>query len=143
MKLTIENPQADVIYPIPRFNDYGVTIDGRVYTRKRGKPWREMALHLKGKKGTRQGDYYKIKLYRDGTCYQIAVHILIARTFHGDRPTPTHVVNHIDANKRNNHFTNLEWITYAQNTRHAIEVGAMAQPYIPTKAEVESRAISA
>jgi hypothetical protein len=132
----IINPIDGEIYPIPRFDDYGVTTDGRVFTRKFGRPWREMALHLKGKKGSRQGDYYKIKLYRDGTCYQVGVHILIARTFHGEKPTPMHVVDHIDTNKRNNHYTNLEYVTYSENTKRAIATGVMPQPYIaPARSE--------
>jgi hypothetical protein len=140
MKARIPEPQDGVIYPIPRFDEYGVTTDGRVFTRKFGKPWRAMALHLKGKKGSRQGDYLKVKLYRQGTCYQIGVHILVARTFFCDRPSPYHVVNHRDTNKRNNHYTNLEWTTYSENTQHAIETGVMPKPYIPTNAEVAERA---
>lgn len=142
MKPRIENPQDGVIYPIPRFDDYGVTTDGRVFTRKYGKPWREMALHLKGKKGSPPGDYWKVKLYRDGTCYQIGVHILIARTFIGDRPSHEYIVNHKDTNKRNNHYTNLEWITYSENTKHAIAMGVMPKPYIPTKAEIAAQAMA-
>src|SRR5215471_10260979 len=42
---------------------------------------------------------------------QIYVHILVAEAFLPPRPTPEHTVNHIDANGKNNHVSNLEWLT--------------------------------
>jgi hypothetical protein len=33
------------------------------------------------------------------------------------------VVNHKDGNKRNNHFENLEWCSYAENNDHARDTG--------------------
>lgn len=32
-------------------------------------------------------------------------------------------VNHIDGNKENNHFTNLEWISHNKNMKHARQTG--------------------
>ena len=32
-------------------------------------------------------------------------------------------INHIDANRENNHYTNLEWVTPLENTLHGVYLG--------------------
>ncbi len=43
------------------------------------------------------------------------VHRIVATAFHGTAPTPQHVVDHIDTNRRNNRPENLRWITKLEN----------------------------
>jgi hypothetical protein len=43
------------------------------------------------------------------------VHRIVATAFHGDQPTPGHVIDHIDTNRRNNRSDNLRWVTRLEN----------------------------
>lgn len=45
----------------------------------------------------------------------VPVHRIVATAFHGEPPTPQHVVDHIDTNKRNNRPENLRWVTRLEN----------------------------
>lgn len=38
-------------------------------------------------------------------------------------PNETHVVNHKDGNKLNNHISNLEWVSASENVKHAYRTG--------------------
>ena len=69
--------------------------------------------------------YKIISLYR-GVNKQFRVHRLVAEAFvdnfgEGDE------VNHIDGNKGNNNFDNLEWVTSKENKQHAILTGLFQQ----------------
>ncbi len=48
----------------------------------------------------------------------VKTHTLVAEAFICRRPSDRHVVNHKDGNKQNNATDNLEWATYAQNSKH-------------------------
>jgi len=41
----------------------------------------------------------------------IPVHRIVATAFHGEAPSKTHEVDHIDTNQRNNRPENLRWVT--------------------------------
>lgn len=45
----------------------------------------------------------------------VRVHRIVATAFHGEPPTPQHVVDHVDTNRRNNRPENLRWTTKMEN----------------------------
>ena len=45
-------------------------------------------------------------------------HRAVAFAFLGEPELDTHTVNHIDSNKLNNHYKNLEWVPHSQNVKH-------------------------
>lgn len=61
--------------------------------------------------------YLKIGLFKDGKNNKHRVSRLVAKAF---IPNPYNLpeVNHIDGNKQNNSFTNLEWVSGEQNRAH-------------------------
>lgn len=66
--------------------------------------------------------YLTVNLYKNGTRKTKRVHNLVANLF-VPNPDNLPVVNHIDGNKKNPHYTNLEWTSYSENTRHAHRTG--------------------
>ena len=47
------------------------------------------------------------------------VHRLVAQTFIENSDPNKNVINHKDGNKKNNNIDNLEWVTIAENNKHA------------------------
>lgn len=45
----------------------------------------------------------------------VRIHRIVATAFHGNPPTPEHVIDHIDTNRRNNRPENLRWLTRLEN----------------------------
>lgn len=72
----------------------------------------------------------KLKLFVDNRGYKtvdinrkkINVHIIVAEIFIGPRPIRK-VINHIDGNKLNNSFLNLEYVSSKENSVHAVCTG--------------------
>lgn len=65
--------------------------------------------------------YVRILLFKKGKYKAEYIHILVAKEF-VEKPSAENLeVNHIDGDKANNNYLNLEWVTKSQNTLHAIQ----------------------
>lgn len=72
--------------------------------------------------GLNRQSYHQMTLFKDGANKTFRLHRLVAQAF-VPNPLNKPFVNHIDGDKNNNRFCNLEWVTSAENNRHAIEHG--------------------
>lgn len=70
----------------------------------------------------RKDGYLQYQLSLNGIRKMHKVHRLVAKAF-VDNPDELNVVNHIDGNKTNNYYKNLEWCTSAQNNKHSWDMG--------------------
>lgn len=57
-----------------------------------------------------------------------AVHRVVCMAFNGLPPKGKEWVNHIDGNKSNNHYSNLEWSSVGENIKHAYDLGLKVAP---------------
>jgi hypothetical protein len=70
---------------------------------------------------TKKG-YVRVKLTDSNGCSkEYFLHRLVIQAF--KETIPDSVVNHLDGNKQNNHFSNLEWVTHQENIKHAVKKG--------------------
>jgi len=98
---------------IPGYEDYECDIFGNVYSLKRGK-------RRKLKPAINRYGYLYVVLFKNGKQKNFKIHRLVMLSFHG--ASELHV-NHIDGNKKNNNFLNLEYCTRSENQRHAFRTG--------------------
>jgi len=94
-------------------SDYSIDENGNVWNTKRNK---QMSANAD------KNGYLQIRLYQnDGKRGSFLIHRLVAFTYLETEIKET--VNHIDGNKLNNHFSNLEWMTRLENTNDAKRLG--------------------
>lgn len=73
------------------------------------------------KKVNKNGEYNTVKLSKNGVKKRFFIHTLVCMSFHSSSYFIGAVVNHKDGNKRNNHVSNLEWVTIGYNQKHAYD----------------------
>lgn len=77
------------------------------------------------KQRPRKRGYLECKLSLNGKTATKLVHRIILETFSG--PAYGKHVNHKDGDKTNNRLDNLEWVTEAENKKHAAAIGLMSR----------------
>ncbi|MDA1658813.1 HNH endonuclease [Bacillus cereus group sp. TH153LC] len=87
----------------------------------------ELKAHeQKGKRSNILSRYYfKVRNEQTKTNHTFYVHRAVAETFL-ENPHNKPEVNHIDGNPKNNHLSNLEWVTKTENINHAFDTGLIA-----------------
>lgn len=108
------------------YPNYAITEDGRVWSYKT-KRFIKLSLN--------RGGYYCMGLSKPGQRPKNhRVHRLVAFAYLGEQPSDKPDINHIDGNKQNNHYTNLEWSNKSLNGSHAYKMGlSTASPQLGEK----------
>ena len=95
-----------------KYKGYGCDLDGTTYSTK-GK--RRTVIHHTG--------YQVITMYENKKAKQLRVHRFIYECVTGSEIAEGMFINHIDGNKANNSYENLELVTPSENTKHAFRTG--------------------
>ena len=93
---------------------YLITEDGQVWSRNKKrwlKPYQNNCGYIYYSFTVTEDNY---KLFKNHSP-KFSAHRLVAFTYKGNPPTEHHEVNHIDGNKGNNYYKNLEWVTHSEN----------------------------
>ncbi len=116
------------LLPVTNFeNSYQVSDCGLVFSIPRvvigadGTKYPFKGVQLSLALNTKLG-YYMCNLYKNNQQTTKYVHRLVAEAFVSN-PENKPEVNHIDGDKTNNHFSNLEWVTSSENSFHAVNSG--------------------
>ena len=96
--------------PIPGYDDYAVSDQGRVKSFKTASP--KILAQPPNTKG-----YPRVSLYRAGKETQIQVHQIVCWVFNGDPPDDGYSYDVHHKNDQSNTPDNLEWKTHTEHWR--------------------------
>ena len=117
VQLPITQPPRYITYPGVMQNTYVITDFGQIFNVVKG-------FEVSQSIGT--NGYYTSSLLREnGTYYPYSIHRLVGWEWVLENRDFNLHINHIDGNKLNNNYWNLEWVTPAENIHHAYRTGLM------------------
>ena len=106
----METKNLSEIKGFEKYSDYSITSDGDVISHKFGRDKILKPIH------NRKG-YLKINLYNYDNYKKVFIHRLVLLAF-DEGYSEDLETNHIDEDKENNNYKNLEWVTCKQNNNH-------------------------
>lgn len=88
------------------------------------RPFVQRVLTLHSSKITKRHPkpMFHVELWKGNKRQVFLIHRLVAHHFIPN-PEGKPQINHIDGNRRNNHISNLEWVTSRENNKHAYRIG--------------------
>lgn len=90
-------------------------------------------------KKTKHG-YNASQLFKNGVFTTKRIHILVGLCFvHNPNPKLFIEINHIDKNRMNNHFSNLEWVSKRENSCHRSNDLKSTSKYIGVSYDTRSK----
>lgn len=101
---------------IPNYPNYAVDEEGHLIEISSGL---EITVY-------KSAEYLRLKIYDPdyGRVRDVALHRLVASAWvENPDPVNKYIVNHLDGDKHNPHYLNLEWCTVGENNKHAAETG--------------------
>ena len=75
-----------------------------------------------------QDGYLKVNLSHNNKTYNKKIHILVAKAFITNSIVTYNMINHIDGDKCNNNYKNLEWCDNSYNQLHAHRMKLYRKP---------------
>lgn len=99
---------------VPGFQEYAIDEHGNIF---RAEPSRGTSVGKQLKSTIGKDGYVRVVLWARNKPAAKTVHSLVAAAFISPRP-PNLEVNHIDGNKKNNHVSNLEYVSRSENLLH-------------------------
>jgi hypothetical protein len=117
----VEETKVDVVptdaKAVREFENYLITMDGKVYSLATGKYMSQVE---------RSDGYLRVGLQTPTRKATFLVHKLVADAYLS-KDNDRLIVNHKDSNRKNNHVSNLEYVTPRENSLHSYEVGKSAR----------------
>lgn len=116
-------PEYEGLYQASNLGRIRTHKDKTTYTERHGvRKWKTRIM--KGR-GNNKVTGSRVGLWKDGKVKDFLVARLVALTFLGKPITDKNTVNHINGNRLDNRVDNLEWLSLADNIRHAFDTGLM------------------